>query len=154
MGEIATVLAFRDAAEAGEEFFIGDTKPLLALRDGQSDFAGLGKLKVRPRAAVSWLLSKPKRNHLVPEMLRGFLQLDKSSSNRRHLTETNVECFVVDYINDEQREGRRPTIEGLEAAAKAAGMRGGRELLRAIFNQYMGGRRGRPAKAPAKSAKN
>ena len=71
MARIAIIRAFRDAAEAGERWFTGETTPLLAVEDGQTNFEGLGKVKVHPRAAVEWLLSKPKREHLVPDSLRG-----------------------------------------------------------------------------------
>ena len=74
MAKIAIIRAFRDAAEAGERWFTGDTSPLLAMEHGQTNFEGLGKLKVHPRDAVEWLLSKPKREHLVPDSLRRFLQ--------------------------------------------------------------------------------
>lgn len=149
----AVIYAFRDAAEAGEEFFRGDLKPLLALQDKQSDFAGLARIKVHPRAAVNWLLSKPMRQHHVPESLRSFLQFDQDAGKPRHVDAGTAERFVDDYIKNEEGQGRRPSIEGLEAAAKDAGMRGGRELLRAAFNRRMGGRRGRPAKASLKTAK-
>jgi hypothetical protein len=66
MARIAIIRAFRDAAEAGERWFTGDTSSLLAMEYGQTNFENLGKLKVHPRAAVEWLLSKPKREHLVP----------------------------------------------------------------------------------------
>ena len=72
MAKIAIIRAFRDAAQAGECWFIGDTSPLLAVEDGQTNFEELAKIKVYPRAAVEWLLSKPKREHLVPMSLRGF----------------------------------------------------------------------------------
>ena len=74
MARIALIRAFRDAAEAGERWFTGETTPLLAVRDGQTNFEELGKVKVHPRAAVEWLLRKPKREHLVPDSLRRFLQ--------------------------------------------------------------------------------
>jgi hypothetical protein len=71
---IAIIRAFRDAVEAGERWFIGDTSPLLALEQGQTSFENLGKVKVKPRAAAEWLLSKPKRSHLVPGSLRMVLE--------------------------------------------------------------------------------
>jgi hypothetical protein len=148
----AIIMAFRDAAEASEDWFIGDIRPLLALEDGERNFVSLRGIKVRPRAAAQWLLTKPKRQHLVPGSLRSFLQFDGTSGKQRPLTEKTAERFVDDYINNEQGRGRRPTIEGVQAAAKEAQLRGGREHLRATFNQRMGGKRGRPAKAPAKTA--
>lgn len=151
--KLATLLAFRDAAEAGEDWFVGDTAPLLALENAPFDFGSLPKVKVHPRAAVEWLLSKPKRQHLVAESLRRFLQVDELSEASRPISQARAERFVDDYINNAQGQGRRPSIEGLEAAAKDAGIRGGREFLRTAFNQRMGGRRGRPAKLSPKTAK-
>jgi hypothetical protein len=148
---IALIWAFRDAAEAGEDWLVGDTAPLLALENRQRSFERLGKIKVRPRAAVHWLLSKPRCQHLVAATLRSFVQFGTVSSKPPRAKQ-RTEDFVDNYINDEQRQGRRPTIEGLEEAAKEAGLRGHREQLRASFNQRMGGRRGRPAKALAKTA--
>jgi hypothetical protein len=147
---IATVLAFRDAAEAGEDWFIGDTRALLVLKNRERNFTSLGEIKVHPRAAVAWLLAKPKRMHLVPESLQRFLQIDETSGKARPLTEKAAKRFVTDYINSEQGQGRRPTVEGAEAAAKRANLHGGRHYLRAAFNHLMGGRRGRPAKETAK----
>ena len=83
MARIAIIRAFRDAAEAGERWFTGDTTPLLAMEDGQTNFEGLGKLKVHPRDAVEWLLSKPKREHLVPNSLRRFLQSGGEPTNAK-----------------------------------------------------------------------
>jgi hypothetical protein len=148
---IALIWAFRDAAEAGEDWLVGDTAPLLALQNRQRNFETLGKIKVRPRAAVHWLLSKPKRRHFVAASLRSFVQVDTVSIQSPRAKQ-RTEDFVDDYINGEQRQGRRPTIGGLEAAAKEADLRGRRERLRAAFNQRVGGRRGRPAKALAKTA--
>jgi hypothetical protein len=160
MARIAIMRAFRDAAEAGEPWFIGETTPLLAMEYGQTNFGNLGKIKVHPRAAVEWLLSKPKREHLVPTSLRKFLQSGgestgaKATTGLRPVTQKRAERFVADYINGEQASGRRPTLSGLEAAAKKAEMHGGREYLRAAFRRSRGAevRRGRPAKASTKIA--
>ena len=102
---IAIVRAFRDAAAAGEDWFVGNTGPLLAVEDGQTNFKGLGKVKLHPHAAVEWLLSKPKREHLVPESLRIFLQSGGESINPktpnapRPVTKKIAERFAADYIN-------------------------------------------------------
>jgi hypothetical protein len=152
---IAIIIAFRDAAHAGERWFTGEPTPLLAVQDGQTDFEGLVKVKVHPRAAVEWLLSKPNREHLVPESLRRLLQSAGEPTNakaptaRRPVNEKIAERFVADYINGEQAAGRSPKLIGLEAAAKKADMRGGREYLRAAFRRSLGAefRRGRPPKA-------
>jgi hypothetical protein len=149
MARIAIIRAFRDAAEAGERWFTGDTSSLLAMEYGQTNFENLGKLKVHPRAAVEWLLSKPKREHLVPDSLRRFLQSGaEPTAAPRPITEKTAEPFVASYIKDEQAAGRRPTLSGLEAAAKKAGLRGGRKYLRAAFHQSprVEVRRGRPTK--------
>jgi hypothetical protein len=158
--QIAIIRAFRDAAAAGERWFTGDITPLLAVEDGQTDFSGLANVNVDPRAAVEWLLSKPKREHLVPASLRRFLQSDgdptdaKTRTAPRPVSEKIAERFATNYINCEQTAGRSPTLVGLEAAAKEAGMRGGREYLRAAFRRARGAevRRGRPPKASTKIA--
>jgi len=157
---IAIIRAFRDAAQAGERWFIGETTPLLAVEDGQTNFEGLGQVKVHPRAAVEWLLSKPKREHLVPNSLRRFLQSGGDTTNAkaptapRPVTEKIAKRFAADYIKSEQAAGRSPTLVGLEAAAKKADKRGGRGYLRAAFRRLRGGevRRGRPPKAFTKIA--
>jgi hypothetical protein len=55
--------------------------------------------------SVHWLLTKPKRGHLVPES--AFLQFDATPGRARHLTKQTAERFVDDYINEEQGQGRR-----------------------------------------------
>ena len=160
MARIAIIRAFRDAAAAGERWFVGETTPLLAVENGQTNFEGLGKVKVHPRAAVEWLLSKPKREHLVPQSLRRFLQSSgeptnpKAPTGPRPVTGKIAERFVASYIKGEQAAGRSPTLVGLEAAARKADMRGGREYLRAAFRRSRGAevRRGRPPKASTKIA--
>jgi hypothetical protein len=146
MARIAIIRAFRDAAEAGERWFTGDTTPLLAVEDGQTNFEGLTKIKLHPRPAVEWLLSKPKRAHLVPTSLQRFLQ-----SGREPI---NAEAPTARRPVTKQAAGRSPTLRGLEAAAKNAGMRGGREYLRAAFRGScrVEVRRGRPPKANPKIA--
>jgi hypothetical protein len=158
MARIAIIRAFRDAAEAGERWFTGDTTPLLAVEDGQTNFEGLAKIKLYPRPAVEWLLSKPKREHLVPTSLQRFLQSGGEPTNakvptaRRRVTKKIAERFAADYINSEQAAGRSPTLRGLEAAAKSADMYGGREYLRAAFRRSRRVGRGRPPKASPKIA--
>ena len=139
MARIAIIRAFRDAAEAGERWFTGDTTPLLAVEDGQTNFEGLAKIKLYPRPAVEWLLSKPKRVQLVPTSLQRFLQSGgepinaKAPTARRLVTKKIADRFAADHINSEQAAGRSPTLRGLEAAAKSADMHGGREYLRPAF---------------------
>jgi hypothetical protein len=152
MAKIAIIRAFRDAAKAGESWFVGETSPLLAADYGEPDFKEIAKVKVHARAAVEWLLNKPEREHLVPESLRRFLQSGGGAINPawpRSVTKKKAERFAADYISGEQASGGRPSLCGLEAAAKKAGMRGGREYRRAAFHQALGGevRRGRPPKA-------
>ena len=132
---IAIIRAFRDAAAAGEQWFTGDTTPLLAVKDGQTNFEGLANIKLHPRPAVEWLLSKPMRQHLVPQSLQKFLQSGrdpttaKVSSARRPVSKRGAERFVANYINSEQAAGRSPTLRGLEAAAaKSADMHGGETI--------------------------
>ena len=57
----------------------------------------------------------------------------KVPTARRQVTKKKAECFAAAYINSEQAAGRSPTLRGFEVAAKNAGMRGGREYLRAAF---------------------
>jgi hypothetical protein len=157
-GKIAIIWAFRDAAEAGERWFFGDATPLLEMNHGQTECGNLGQVKVHPHAAVEWLLSKPKREHLVPTSLRRFLQSGedlKNSKARTALRPVNQKIakrFTANYVHGEQAAGRSPTLVGLEAAAKEAGMRGGREYLRTAFRQLRAVRRGRPPKASTKIA--
>jgi hypothetical protein len=158
--KFAILCAFRDAAEAGERWFTGETTPLLAVDQYGSTYFGLEKVKVDPRAAVEWLLSKPKREHLVPESLRRFLQSEREPTDAeapttpRPVTQKIAERFVANYIDREKAAGRRPSLVGLEANAKKAGMRGGREYLRTAFRRSGGAevRRGRPPKASTKIA--
>ena len=92
--------------------------------------------------------------------LQRFLQSGGEPTNvkvptgRRPVTEKIAERFAAHYINSEQAAGRSPTLRGLEAAAKNAGMRGGREYLRAAFRGScrVEVKRGRPPKANPKIA--
>jgi hypothetical protein len=160
MARIAIIRAFRDAAEAGESWFVGQTAHLLTTDHGQPDFKEIAKVKLHPRAAIEWLLSKPKREHLVPESLRRFLQSEReppdanAPTTARPVTQKIAERFVANYIDREKAAGRRPSLVGLEANAKKAGMRGGREHLRTEFRRAQGGevKRGRPTKASTQIA--
>jgi hypothetical protein len=58
--------AFGIARQAGETWFIKD-----ATERGPED--DLDRLMLHPREAALWLLSKPKKRHLVPPSLRAFL---------------------------------------------------------------------------------
>jgi hypothetical protein len=80
--KIAITLALRDAAAAGERLFVGNIAPLLAFESAKRDFSVLINVRVRPRAAVEWLLSKPKREHLIPGSLRTFVE-DRSMSSAK-----------------------------------------------------------------------
>jgi hypothetical protein len=149
----AILCAFRDAAEAGERWFIGDVSSLLAASDFGDRVEGLEKVKLDTLAAVEWLLAKPRREHLVPQSLRSFLQTHGAHSTdrspaapRRAVTKKTVLTFVQGYIDNEQAEGRRPTMPGLAAAASKAGIRGDRELLRNAFRELWEVKRGRPPK--------
>jgi hypothetical protein len=48
MARIAVIRAFRDAAEAGERWFTGDTTLLLAVEDGQTNFEGFPRSSFIP----------------------------------------------------------------------------------------------------------
>jgi hypothetical protein len=55
--------------------------------------------------------------------------------------------FATQYIEDEIKSGRGPTMLGLEKAAKAANFGAGRETLRKVFREMRGSlKRGRPIK--------
>ena len=120
----------------------------------------LANIKLHPRPAVEWLLSKPKREHLVPTSLQRFLQSGGDPTNaqvptaRRPISKKLAEGFAASYICSEQTAGRSPTLRGLEAAAKSNDMHGGREYLRAAFRRSGRVRRGRPPKASPKIAEN
>jgi hypothetical protein len=88
--KFAILCAFRDAAEAGERWFTGEITPLLAVKYGQTNFEELSTVKVHPRAAVEWLLIKPKREHLVPESLRLCLQSNRPASRTPAIEVTEV----------------------------------------------------------------
>jgi hypothetical protein len=84
--ELVILRAFKIAAENGQHWFIGKTDPLLAMKEGQESFEELETVKVNPRPAIEWLLSKPRRKFLVSESLRQYLQSDlrgKSDLERR-----------------------------------------------------------------------
>jgi hypothetical protein len=110
----AVMLALRDAAEAGERWFIGDTKAFLAFAGGDKNFVAAADVKVHPRAAVEWLLSKPKREHLVSGSLRSFVE-DRSvaAAKPRSLTTKGAARFVGEFIDRERKAGRRPTLKAL-----------------------------------------
>jgi hypothetical protein len=76
----ATLRAFRGAAEVGERWIFGATEPLLAVEEFGQPPEGMSKVRVQPRAAVEWLLSKSIFEHLVPESLRLFLQNETISA--------------------------------------------------------------------------
>jgi hypothetical protein len=95
----AILLAIRDAAEAGERWFTGETAPQLAVNYDPTNFEGIYKVKIHPRSAVEWLLSKPKREHLIPESLRQYLQ--------RH-TITDAEAVPGRSPFSPRKRGRKP----------------------------------------------
>ena len=149
----AIALALRDAAEAGERLFIGDTHALLAFERHAVDFEMLGDVKVRPRVAAEWLLDKPKRQHLVPGSLRDFVNdRPAAGTTQRHLSEKAAERLVREFIDQEKTAGRQPTIKGAETAARQANFIGGREFVRAAFHRFsdVAVRRGRPPKIAEK----
>ena len=144
---VAIILALQNAAAAGDRLFVGDAAPIFAFKGAKSDFGRLIDLKVRPRAAVLWLLSKPRREHFVPVTLRAFVE-DRQTTKRRSVNSKNAQEFVVEYINKERVAGHRATLKGLEAAAKKAGFHGGREILREALKRSpeVDVKKGRPPK--------
>ena len=146
---VAITRALRDAAAVGERLFVGDIAPLIAFDTGKRDFSRLLDVKVRPRAAADWLLSKPKQEHLVPCSLRSFLEKGSVPVNRpRPLTRRIADRFAAEFMEQEKRAGRRPRINRLEAAATEANLRGGRQYLRDAFHRISDVvvKEGRPSK--------
>jgi hypothetical protein len=82
----------------------------------------------------------------------GRAVIDRESAQLASLRQRQQ--FVADYIARQKEAGNRPTLTGLEAEATDAGIRGGREILRATFRQIQGVEvtRGRPRKSRPKSA--
>ena len=82
-------------------------------------FEGLAKIKLYPRPAVEWLLSKPMRRHHVPTSLQRFLRPDGDPTNgktpraRRPLSKKLAEHSADDYISSEQAAGRSPYLAAL-----------------------------------------
>jgi len=147
--KIAIIIALQDAATTGERLFVGDISPLVTFESSKRDLSVLINVKVRPRAAVDWLLSKPKREHLVPGSLRSFVDRRSAASTRpRLVTRKSAEPFVAEFIEREKRAGRRPTLMGVEAAAREANLRGGRHHLRDAFHHHpeIVVKEGRPSK--------
>jgi hypothetical protein len=68
---------------------------------------------------------------------------------RRPLTKRVADQLTTKYIAEEQASKRHPTISGLEAAARKAGYRGGREYLRAAYRRRLPAQSGRPPKPPS-----
>jgi hypothetical protein len=64
----------------------------------------------------------------------------------RPLTKRVADQFTTKYIAEEQASKRHPTISGVEAAARKAGYRGGREYLRAAYRRRLPAQPGRPPK--------
>ena len=133
MARIAIIRAFRDAAEAGERWFTGETTPLLAVEMAKPisrGWQGQGSSSCCRRMAAE----ETKTGAPCPPSLRRFLQSGgeltnaKAPTARRPVTKKKAERFVANYIKAEQAAGRSPTLGGLEAAAKNAGMRGAENI--------------------------
>ncbi len=133
--KIAVTLALRDAAAAGERLFVGSIAPLLMFDRPSGDFVALRDVKVRPRAAVEWLLSKPKREHLVCGSLRSFVENGSEATKSRSLTRKSAVRLVAEFVDREKKAGRQPILKGVEAAAREANLRGGRQFLRDAFHR-------------------
>jgi hypothetical protein len=67
----------------------------------------------------------------------------------RPLTEKLADQFTAKYITEARASKRHPTMRALEAAARKAGYRGGREYLRAAYSRRLPASRGRPRKPPS-----
>ena len=111
---------FRGLETAAGERLLETPRHFWAVEDGQTNFEGLAKIKLYPRPAVEWLLSKPKREHLVPTSLQRFLQSGGEPTNaqvptaRRPVTEKRAERFAAHYIKSEQAAGRSPPSAALK----------------------------------------
>ena len=96
---------------------------------------------LQARAAECW----PIDDHVKPP---------SPNARSRPLTKKHAREFAKDYIEKEKSAGRQPKLSGLEAAAKGAGLRGGREDLRKAFREIQNDAgiqvgRGRPKKSPS-----
>jgi hypothetical protein len=80
-------------------------------------------------------------------------EMPAAIASLRSLNGRTAKKFASDYVRKERDANRRPTLSGLEAAAKDAKFRGGRELLRTAYRQIVGDvAPGRPRKSKPKSA--
>lgn len=143
------IFAVQDAARVSEPWLFGDLEPLLALNDRTTGFAHLSDMKVDPRRAAEWLLSKPMLRHLVPLSLCDFLQSCGRPDLQRVSREASKKAatdFARKYVSEMQETGGTPTIGGLEHAAKTACIPARRDDLRAALHKITNVRRGRPCK--------
>jgi hypothetical protein len=69
-----------------------------------------------------------------------------TAGSTRLLSENAAEKFTAEYVGRERKAGKRPSLSGLEAAAKEAKWRGGRSFLRAAYKRQIEVTRGRPRK--------
>jgi hypothetical protein len=83
--------ALRSAKDAGEQWFI-------EVPDKE--------LMLHPRKAAAWLLSKPKRRHLLPPGLATFLQ----SSERRDAPESSLKTVAAIAPELSRKRGREPAV--------------------------------------------
>lgn len=149
--KVAIILAFQEAVFAGEEWFIGDATPLLMFERESREFEAIAKVKVRPRAAIEWLLSKAQHRQFIPKSLEACISRQVPMPKKlRPMINKNAQAFVDQYIEQAMKSGKRPTLKGLEAAAKEAAFYGGREILRERFRRSCDVRRGRPPKIAKK----
>jgi hypothetical protein len=58
-------------------------------------------------------------------------------SRSDRFSQKSVTNFVQTYIANEKTAGRHPTQVGLVKAVREAGIKGGRDLLRRVFNKFM-----------------
>jgi hypothetical protein len=75
---------------------------------------------LHPREAVLWLLSMPKRRHLVPESLRGFIE--GKQKKPEEASKPNVPGAVMrDFMTEEEKRlGKAPLQNELEGALRRA----------------------------------
>jgi hypothetical protein len=112
-------------------------------------FDNLGQLDpVRTRIRTSVLADLAIERSDRPKYLRYLTDKLLDRPQPPPFTQKGAEQFATKYIAEEKTAGRRPTLAGLEGAARQANRRGGRDFLRRAFRQIQGpAKRGRPPNA-------
>ena len=111
---------------------------------------GAGGLSARPDLGAQ---TQPAQGEQRPASEQAFdeeinPEKESTAGSTRPLSEKAAEKFTAEYLDREKQAGKRPSLDGLEAAAKEAKLRGGRDFLRAAYKRIVGTEvtRGRPRK--------